>query len=111
MALRRKLEKKVEAKRAAEDGHPDDPTVPQTLDQAIVKDPVKFCQIYLKFNPTPYQEKLLKDESKRIYVCWSQPEWQEHHTCCPNDPALPPIPRDPPVDRGSRAPTKHDHDG
>ncbi|MGD0175818.1 MAG: terminase family protein [Candidatus Bathyarchaeia archaeon] len=70
--MRRKLEKKVEAKRAAEDGHPDDPTVPQTLDQAIVKDPVKFCQIYLKFNPTPYQEKLLKDESKRIYVCWSR---------------------------------------
>ena len=45
---------------------------PQTLDPAIVKDPVKFCQVYLKFNPTPYQEKLLLDESKRIYVCWSR---------------------------------------
>ena len=33
---------------------------------------MKFCQTYLKFAPTPYQEKLLLDEGKRIYVCWSR---------------------------------------
>jgi hypothetical protein len=42
------------------------------LDMEIAKKPVEFCQVYLKFNPTPYQEKLLLDESKRIYVCWSR---------------------------------------
>jgi hypothetical protein len=72
MGWRGKLEKKVEEKRAAEDGHPDDPAAPQKLDPAIVEKPVEFCRIYLKFNPTPYQEKLLTEGSKRIYVCWSR---------------------------------------
>jgi hypothetical protein len=38
----------------------------------IVKDAVKFCQVFLKFFPTPYQVKLLLDEGRRIYVCWSR---------------------------------------
>lgn len=45
---------------------------PEKLDPAIVNDALTFCREYLKFNPTPYQEKLLLDESKRIYVCWSR---------------------------------------
>jgi hypothetical protein len=72
MGWRQKLEKKAEAKRKADEEHPNDPTGPQTLDPAVVIDPVEFCKIYLKFNPTPYQQKLLLDESKRIYVCWSR---------------------------------------
>lgn len=67
-----RLTKKVEERRKADEDHPDDLTRPQKLDMAIVKKPVEFCQIYLKFTPTPYQEKLLTDESKRIYVCWSR---------------------------------------
>jgi hypothetical protein len=72
MGWRQKLEKKVEEKRAADEAHPDNPTGPQTLDMAIVADAVKFCQLYLKFFPTPYQVKLLLDEAKRIYVCWAR---------------------------------------
>jgi hypothetical protein len=72
MGSRQRLGKAVEAKRKADDGRPDDPTGPQTLDPEIVKDAVKFCQVYLKFFPTPYQVKLLLDEGKRIYVCWSR---------------------------------------
>lgn len=72
MGWRQKLEKKAERRRKEDVGHPDDPTGPQTLDMEIVKDAIKFCQIYLKFFPTPYQVKLLLDEAKRIYVCWSR---------------------------------------
>lgn len=46
--------------------------LPEQLDYDVLKNPVRFCRTYLKFNPTPYQEKLLEDESKRIYVCWSR---------------------------------------
>lgn len=42
------------------------------MDQAIIDDALRFCREYLKFNPTPYQERLLLDEWKRIYVCWSR---------------------------------------
>ena len=111
MGWRGKLRKKAEARRKEDDGHPDDPTGPQTLDMAIVTKPVEFCQMYLKFIPTPYQEKLLTDESKRIYVCWSRQSGKINHACSPHDSTLPPIPRDPPVDRGARASAKHDHDG
>jgi len=38
----------------------------------VPEDPVQFAVKWLKFKPTPYQETLLKDESKRIYVCWSR---------------------------------------
>jgi hypothetical protein len=72
MGWRQKLTKEAEARRKEDTGHPDDPTGPQTLDMAIVADAVKFCQVYLKFFPTPYQVKLLLDEAKRIYVCWSR---------------------------------------
>lgn len=72
MGWRGKLKKKADEKRKADEAHPDDPTGPQTLDLEIVKDAVKFCQLYLKFFPTPYQVKLLLDEAKRIYVCWSR---------------------------------------
>jgi hypothetical protein len=72
MGWRQKLEKEAEARRKEDEVHPDDPTGPQTLDPEIVKKSVEFCQTYLKFNPTPYQVKLLLDESKRIYVCWSR---------------------------------------
>jgi hypothetical protein len=72
MGWRQKLEKKAEQRRKEDATHPDDPTGPQTLDMAIVADAVKFCQVYLKFFPTPYQVKLLLDEAKRIYVCWSR---------------------------------------
>lgn len=72
MGWRGKLRKEAEARRKEDAGHPDDPTGPQTLDMEIVKDAVKFCQVFLKFFPTPYQVKLLLDEGKRIYVCWSR---------------------------------------
>jgi hypothetical protein len=72
MGSKEKLKKAVEQKRKADDGRRDDPTAPQKLDLAIVADAVAFCQAYLKFFPTPYQVKLLVDESKRIYVCWSR---------------------------------------
>ena len=72
MGWRGKLKKKAEQKRKEDAGHPDDQTGPQTLDMAIVADAVRFCQVYLKFFPTPYQVKLLLDESKRIYVCWAR---------------------------------------
>ncbi len=72
MAWRKKLRREVEARRKADEGHPDDPKGPQTLDLAIVANAVEFCKIYLKFFPTPYQVKLLLDEAKRIYVCWSR---------------------------------------
>jgi hypothetical protein len=72
MGSKEKLKKAVEERRKADEGHPDDLTAPQTLDMAIVADAVAFCKVYLKFFPTPYQVKLLLDESKRIYVCWSR---------------------------------------
>lgn len=62
--------KLLQAAEAAEEK--EDPNAPEKLDPAIVQDPIAFCRTYLKFNPTPYQEKLLLDESKRIYVCWSR---------------------------------------
>ena len=72
MGWRGKLRKEAEARRKEDAGHPDDLTGPQTLDMEIVKNPVKFCQVYLKFNPTPYQVELLEDKTKRIYVCWAR---------------------------------------
>jgi phage terminase large subunit-like protein len=69
----RKAQREIRDLQDAEaDEGPGDSTGPQTLDMEIVKKPVEFCQIYLKFNPTPYQVKLLEDKSKRIYVCWSR---------------------------------------
>jgi phage FluMu gp28-like protein len=41
---------------------------PQTV--ALPKDPVEFVKVIFKFNPTDYQERLLRDESKRIVVRW-----------------------------------------
>jgi hypothetical protein len=68
-----KVQREIRDRLAEEaDKGPGDSTGPQTLDPAIVAQPVEFCKIYLKFTPTPYQEKLLLDESKRIYVCWSR---------------------------------------
>ncbi len=72
MGWKGKLRKEVERRRKADEGHPDIPTGPQKLDPRIVEKPVEFCQTYLRFNPTVYQEKLLKDDSKRIYVCWAR---------------------------------------
>ncbi len=72
MGWKGRLRKEVERRRKADEGHPDDPTGPQKLDLAIVAKPIAFCRTYLKFNPTPYQEKLLLDEAKRIYVCWAR---------------------------------------
>lgn len=34
------------------------------------KDPVTFCKRILKFTPTPYQARFLRDPSKRILLCW-----------------------------------------
>jgi hypothetical protein len=68
-----KVQREIRDRLAAEaDEGPGDSTGPQTLDPAIVAQPVEFCKIYLKYTPTPYQQKLLLDESKRIYVCWSR---------------------------------------
>jgi hypothetical protein len=50
----------------------DDKERPTELTEEIIADPVTFCQLFLKFNPTPYQIDLLLDKSKRIYVCWSR---------------------------------------
>lgn len=72
MGSKEKLKRAVEAKRKEDAGHPDDLTGPRTLDMAIVANPVEFCKVYLKFIATLYQEKLLLDETKRIYVCWSR---------------------------------------
>ncbi|MEM2130001.1 MAG: terminase family protein, partial [Candidatus Bathyarchaeia archaeon] len=34
--------------------------------------PVEFAKSILKFNPTPYQEAFLTEESKRVLLCWSR---------------------------------------
>ena len=38
----------------------------------IPSDPIEFCIKLFGFYPTPYQEKLLRDPSKRIAVRWSR---------------------------------------
>ncbi|NWG09885.1 MAG: hypothetical protein HXX80_06250 [Nitrososphaerales archaeon] len=37
--------------------------------EIIFDDPLLFCELVLKWKPFPYQEKLLRDSSKRIVVC------------------------------------------
>jgi hypothetical protein len=61
-----RLEKAAEADEEEETGSP------EKFDPATLENAVVFCEKYLKFKPTPYQEKLLLDDSKRIYVCWSR---------------------------------------
>ena len=68
---RNKLTKAVEAKRKAGDFEAD-PGPPEVFDPSTLKDPVAFCKKYMKFTPTEYQADLLRDEAKRIYVCWSR---------------------------------------
>jgi len=38
----------------------------------VPEDPVEFCRALFKFEPTEYQAKLLRDQSKRIAVRWSR---------------------------------------
>jgi phage FluMu gp28-like protein len=38
----------------------------------VPEDPVEFCRVLFKFEPTEYQAKLLRDPSKRIAVRWSR---------------------------------------
>ena len=40
--------------------------------EEIIRDPVKFVQVFFGFYPTKYQAKLLRDPSKRIVVKWSR---------------------------------------
>jgi hypothetical protein len=61
-----------ELRQRQEDDEEERPETTVELDPEILDDAVKFCRTYLKFSPTPYQEKLLSDNSKRIYVCWSR---------------------------------------
>ncbi|MCD6466225.1 terminase family protein [Candidatus Bathyarchaeota archaeon] len=44
----------------------------------IPNDPIKFCIKLLRFKPTPYQEAFLKDNSKRILLCWSRQSGKSH---------------------------------
>ena len=44
----------------------------------IPHDPIKFCIKLLRFKPTPYQEAFLKDNSKRILLCWSRQSGKSH---------------------------------
>src|SRR6266542_4815875 len=39
---------------------------------AIPTDPVEFCKTVLRFNPTEYQEKFLRDKSQFIALRWSR---------------------------------------
>src|SRR6266702_4792327 len=39
---------------------------------AIPTDPVEFCENLLKFKPTDYQEKFLRDKSQFIALRWSR---------------------------------------
>ena len=41
-------------------------------------DPVKFCRKVLRFKPTSYQAKFLRDKSKRILLCWSRQSGKSH---------------------------------
>ena len=38
----------------------------------VPEDPVEFCRALFKFEPTEYQARLLRDQSKRIAVRWSR---------------------------------------
>lgn len=44
----------------------------------IPRDPVEFCIKILKFTPTPYQQRFLRDQSKRIVLCWSRQSGKSH---------------------------------
>lgn len=40
--------------------------------ETVFRNPVEFVKIFFNFNPTPYQELLLNDDSRRIVVRWSR---------------------------------------
>jgi hypothetical protein len=72
---KRKRKKRLERLKVAASKLQDDPEATKSqeeFDHATLEDAVEFCTKYMKFTPTPYQAELLRDESKRIYVCWAR---------------------------------------
>ncbi len=49
-----------------------DKTTSSPTDMGIPTDPVDFCKSLLDFQPTPYQERFLKDSSQFIALRWSR---------------------------------------
>ena len=49
-----------------------DNTTSSPTDMGIPTDPVDFCKSLLDFQPTPYQERFLKDSSQFIALRWSR---------------------------------------